>query len=97
MENSTHGTRNAIIATMIVGSICAVGYLLLKKQNAKAPASKSDMVVEILSQSGGEGDYNALMGLGTEYITAWYNAVKAKKPIFVVNNMTFDSVTGKQK
>ncbi len=96
MAQTNHGTRNAIIILVALAIVGGGAYLLVQKLNTKPSVSKSDMVVEILSQSGGEGDYNTLMGLGNEYINAWYNAVKSKNSNFTVANKKFDTVTGKQ-
>ncbi len=91
-----HGARNTVIILSILAGVGVGVYFLVQKLNAPKPVSKSDMVVEILSQSQGEGDYNFLMGLANDYIAAWYNAVKLHQPSFTIANKNFSRVTGKQ-
>ena len=91
-----HRTRNTIIVLSIL-ALAGVGvYVVIKKLFPKEPMTKSDMVEYILAHSGGSGNFNGLMSLGDEYITAWYFAVLDKKSTFNVANKAFSSVTGKQ-
>ena len=97
MANSNKGTRNAIIATVILTVIGIGAYIVYKRVTKNDGLSKADMVNQILSNSGGSGDYGFLMSLSSDYITAWYKSVKDKMPTFVIGGQTFDSITGKQK
>lgn len=90
----TPATKQTIFFTILFAGLAVAGYFGYQKLVAKS-VTKSDKVVEILSQSGGEGDYNFIMGLADTFVNAWYAAVVAKAPTFVDNGSTFDTTTGK--
>ena len=98
MQNNKD-TGKVILWMVAFLGVSVGGYFLYKKVTDKSSTnsslSKEDEVVGILSNSGGQGCYNTLMGLDNNYITSWYNAVKSKKPSFTSGNGNFCTVTGK--
>ncbi len=91
-----HKTRNTIIVLSIL-ALAGVGvYVVIKKLFPKDVVTKSAMVEYIIAHSGGQGSYDGLMGLGDEYISAWYLSVKEKRTTFMLAGKTFSSITGKQ-
>ncbi len=99
----TPQTEKTLLYIVIFGGIAAGGYLLYKNSTDKNSSSnnnntgiaKTDKVVGILSNSGGQGDYNFLMSLSDAYINDWYNAVKNRQSTFTSGGGRFDTVTGK--
>ncbi len=92
-------TKKTVFYVILFSAIAVGGYFayssIKKGLAAKNGLSKSDKVGVILTQSGGAGDYPFLMGLGNDYIDAWYDAVVAKQATFKVGANKFDTITGK--
>lgn len=100
----TTDTKHTIFYTLLFAGVVAglyFGYKWAKGQGggntsgASGTPTKEDMVMYIVSFSGGQGSYTALYTLDDAYIAAWYNAVKNKQSTFTIGGGKFDSVSGK--
>ncbi len=91
-------TKKIVIISAVVLVLGLTAVVVTKKIKAKS-VSKADEVNGIMSNpASGVGNspaaYSTLMGFGDDYIAAWYNALKAGKPVFLLSGKYYRTAGG---
>lgn len=90
--------KHGLIVVLVIAAIGAGAYFFIKKKTG-GDLTHVEKVNAIIAdpKSGTSGsDYFSMVGFGDDYITAWYQALKAVQPFFMLNGFKYNTVGGKR-
>ncbi len=91
--------KHGLIVVLVVAALGAGAYFIIKSRKSSGAAkTKVEKVNAIIAdpKSGTQGsDYFNMIGFGDDYITAWYTALQAVQPYFMLGGHKYNTVGGK--
>ena len=90
--------KHGLVVVLVFAAIGAGAYFYIKSKKgsgvAKTKVEKVNAIIADPKSGTTGGDYFSLVGFGDDYISAWYAALQAVQPYFMLNGHKYNTVGG---